>query len=65
MSIQGFKNYVFFGSLCRFNIKLQNELALFWDKTREGGMGWCRCCCEKGFEGQVIPQSTKEAPRCN
>jgi hypothetical protein len=22
-------------------LKLQNELELFWDKTWEGGVGWC------------------------
>jgi len=48
----------------RFDLKLGNELALFWDMTWEGGMGWCRCYCEEGLEIKTIPQSTKEAPRC-
>jgi hypothetical protein len=48
----------------RFDLKLGNELALFWDMTWEGGMGWCRCYCEEGLEIKTIPQSTEEAPRC-
>lgn len=63
-SIQGFMGNVFCGSLPRSNLKLENELALFWDRTWKGGVEWCRCYCEEGLESKTIPQSMKEAPRC-
>ncbi len=54
MSIQRFMGNVFCGSLPRFDLSLQNELALFWHRTWEGGVGWCKCSCEEGFRTKQL-----------
>jgi len=53
-SIQGFNNYVICGSLPKFNLGLQNELALFCYKAWEGGVDGVGAIV-KGFKSRSTP----------
>jgi hypothetical protein len=63
-SIQGFKSYVFCGSLPRSNLGLQNELALFSYRAWEGGMDGASAIVKRALKINQLHNPIKEAIRC-
>jgi len=64
-SIQGFNNYIFCGSLPKFNLGLQNELALFWYKAWEGGVDGVGAIVTRVLKVDQLHNPIKEATKCN